>query len=277
MEAFMSYRKRPLQLFALLFVVLASTAIAQPPPLTARLIISPVLSSYIHEWERDPNQIRLSIVNISQSNLETGFEVTLKGRRTGLSFTSIGKKQSIRPGPQILFPRDIFDFNTININTEEGRSVRVSRRLPDDDWELCVKMTIQSTNQVVTTCESFTLQFAVTPTLINPQNGEKISTRFPLFQWNSASMKPGIRISYRLKITEIMSGQSVRQAIESNPMHFKQDDITVTSLIYPVAGLPFKSKSNYCWQVQAYDEYGNPLGDNDGKSEIWSFMYEEIK
>lgn len=258
-------------------VLFPSRSMAQPPPLTARLIISPVLSSFISEWERDPNQIRLSLVNIVQNNLDVTFEVTLRGRRSGLSIISIGKRLSIRPGPQVLFPKDIFDFKAINIDTEAGKSVRISRRLPDDNWELCVKMTVQSTNQIVTTCADFMLQFAVPPTLINPQNGERITTRFPLFQWNAAAMKPGIRVLYRLNIYDLLPGQNARQALESNPAHFKQDDITVTSLIYPVAALPFKNKSQYIWQVQAYDEYGNPLGDNEGKSEIWSFTYEEIR
>ncbi len=266
-----------LLILALAFLFCANVSVAQPPPLTARLIISPVLSSFISDWERDPNQIRLSIVNISQNNLDVAFDVTLRGRRTGLSLNSSGKKLPIRPGPQVLFPKDIFDFKTINIDTEQGKSIKVSRRLPDDDWELCVKMTVVSSSQITSTCADFTLQFAVPPTLINPQNGEKVTTRFPLFQWNTATMKPGIRVSYHMKICELFPGQNARQALESNPAHFKQDDITVTSLIYPVAGLPFKHKTSYIWQVQAFDEYGNPLGDNGGKSEIWSFTYEEVK
>ena len=64
---------------------------------------------------------------------------------------------------------------------------------------------------------------------------------------------------------------------DSNPIHFNQEMITVTSLIYPVAGLPFKDGIQYVWQVQAFDEYHNPLGDNQGKSEVWTFTFVEAK
>jgi hypothetical protein len=254
-----------------------SRSVAQPPPLTARIIISPVISSYISDWERDPNQIRLSVVNISQNTLQVAFEVNVTGRKTGLTVTSPRKAGTLRPGGNVFFPKDIIDFQNVKFNQGEGKNVKISRRLPDDDWELCVRINIQNAEASISTCGNFTLQFAVPPILINPADGERITTRFPLFQWTPATVKPGIMVLYRIKICELFAGQAARQALDANLPHFKQDGLPVTTFVYPVAGFPFNNKTQYVWQVQAYDEFGNALGDNDGKSEIWTFYYEEMK
>jgi len=269
--------KRIALIIALALTSFPAHLLAQPP-LTARLIISPTISSYISDWERDPNQIRLSVVNITQNTLQVAFDVTVTGRKTGLGLTSFGRRGTIRPGGNVLFSKDIIDFQGVNISQGEGKDVKISRRLPDDDWELCVKIiNVQPSEVILTTCNNFALQFAVPPTLVNPANGEYVTTRFPLFQWTPATVKPGIRVMYRIKISEILPGQNALQALDANLAHYKQDGLSVTTFVYPVAGLPFKNKTRYAWQVQAYDEFGNALGDNEGKSEIWTFYYEGLR
>jgi hypothetical protein len=257
--------------------ILLTARLSAQVVLTARLIVSPVVSSYISDWERDPNQIRLSVVNMSQTAVQVSFEVAVTGRKTGLLLSSTGRQGTIKPGGNVFFPKDFINFEAISAFKEGGGDVRLTRRLPDDEWEICVKIISQTSEVLVTTCSDFILQFAVAPTLINPADGENVSTRFPLFQWTAGSVKPGIRVMYRIRVTEIFAGQSPQRALLANLAHYREEGLSATTFVYPVAALPLNNKTRYAWQVQAYDEFGNALGDNEGKSEIWTFYYEELR
>ena len=136
-------------------------------------------------------------------------------------------------------------------------------------------ITLSETNEEISVCQTFTLQVAVAPSLLHPPDEGVVSTRFPAFQWNSASMKAGIRIRYRIRITELKPGQSPQQALESNPAVFTTENLAVPTCVYPVRAESLKSGLQYVWRVQAFDEYGSPLGDNNGKSEIRVFRYIE--
>ncbi len=247
----------------------------QSSSMSARLVISPVLSSFISDWERNPGQIRLVVSNIGQSTQNAEISVRLQGDRTGLTMTSQGRNIQLRPGSNILLAKDILDFNAISTNNRGGETSGFNRRLPDDQWELCVNILLTESNEEIPVCETFVLQFAVAPSLLHPVEEAIVSTRFPVFQWNSASMKSGVRIYYVLRITELQSGQSPQQALESNPAIFMNNKISIPTYVYPVSAEPFRTGIRYVWQVQAIDEYGSPLGDNNGKSEIREFRYME--
>ncbi len=46
-------------------------------------------------------------------------------------------------------------------------------------------------------------------------------------------------------------------------------------LVYPPHALPLEVGKRYAWQVQALDQDGIPASANNGKSEIWSFIYKK--
>lgn len=238
---------------------------------TARLVLSPVLSSYVSDWERNPSQITLMVSNVGQAHLDATVTVELQGSRSGMRVTSGSRTVQLRPGSNLLLMKDLVDFGDLRFSG--GGSASARRRLPDDEWQLCVSLQIVELNQEVPVCETFVLQFAVAPSLLHPEDEATVNTRFPVFQWNAASMKTGVRILYRLRIVEVQAGQSAQQALDSNPAVLRADAIPIPTYVYPVAGEPLKNGSRYAWQVQAVDEYGSPLGDNEGRSEIRQFVY----
>lgn len=261
---------------SLLIAAVLSTsphAHGQSQSVSARLVLSPVLSSFVSDWERNPSQITLMVSNIGQKALDAVITVQLQGSRSGLSMTSTGRAIQLRAGSNVLLVRDIVDFAAIRFSGSDKEALGISRRLPDDHWELCVSISINELNQEIPVCENFVLQFAVAPSLLHPADEAEVSTRFPVFQWNTASMKSGVRILYRLRIVELQSGQSPEQAMNSNPAVFMHDAIPIPTYVYPVSAEPLKIGTRYVWQVQAVDEYGTPLGDNNGNSEIRQFIY----
>ena len=85
-------------------------------------------------------------------------------------------------------------------------------------------------------------------------------------------MPPGYEVTYHLKICEVLEGQTKEQAIEGYPLH-EADLVNQTSYPYPADAPDLDSGKTYVWQVQAKDPSGSPLGENEGKSEIWAFTY----
>ena len=109
--------------------------------------------------------------------------------------------------------------------------------------------------------------------LISPRDGTKINDPNTTFNWSLTRPVSGIK--YVIKIFEIESDESKIAAASNIP--FFQRKISATSLRYPTSAKSFKEGKKYAWQIQALDEAGYPLGDNEGKSEIFSFYYKEAK
>lgn len=87
------------------------------------------------------------------------------------------------------------------------------------------------------------------------------------------AVRPGLDIRYKIKIVEIKDNQSPETAMKTNPAWFEESNIMTNIFPYPVSAIEFADSGKYAWQIQSYGFSGNPLGENDGLSEIMSFMY----
>ncbi len=116
------------------------------------------------------------------------------------------------------------------------------------------------------------------PTLVFPENNKA----FPLteakkpitFRWTPLVPKPQELVTYRLKVWQLMQGQNSTQAMRTNKPIVTKDvaDITEANIsgIYTGPCRP-PYLCDYVWQVQALNREGKPIGENEGKSEAWSF------
>ncbi len=127
----------------------------------------------------------------------------------------------------------------------------------------------------------FGAQDAVTSksiSLVAPENNKSISQKDaqnPIkFRWTPIIPKPVGEITYRLKVWQLMQGQNSTQAMRTNKPILTKDvaDITEASVsgIYTGPCRP-PYLCDYVWQVQALDRTGKPIGENEGKSEAWSY------
>jgi hypothetical protein len=74
-----------------------------------------------------------------------------------------------------------------------------------------------------------------------------------IFSWlPPVPIPPDVRISYRLKLVEILGYQSVHSAMASNPMYYQSPLLSSTMLRYPVAAQPLMPGRKYAWSVEAY-------------------------
>lgn len=113
----------------------------------------------------------------------------------------------------------------------------------------------------------------IPPRLLWPTNGATVINESPVFTWLTlVHLTPYQVITYSLKIVELLEGQTRDDAMQSNPVWFEQDEITTTSFQYTVDSKAFEQGKTYCWQVQAFDEAGYPIGDNEGLSDVGGFV-----
>ena len=119
------------------------------------------------------------------------------------------------------------------------------------------------------------------PQLISPNDAKTFAQNemaAPVtFRWTPVVPKPQ-SVKYRLKVWQLMQGQSGAQAMRTNqPIVTKDvDNITqaaVTGIYTGPCRPPYLC--DYVWQVQAVDREDKPIGSNEGKSELWSFKVGE--
>jgi hypothetical protein len=96
------------------------------------------------------------------------------------------------------------------------------------------------------------------------------------FRWTPLVPKPKEPVTYRLKVWQLMQGQTGSQAMRSNPPIVEKEVINITQTT--IANLytgPCRPPylCDYVWNVQALDKDGKTLGSNNGTSELssWSF------
>jgi hypothetical protein len=119
------------------------------------------------------------------------------------------------------------------------------------------------------------------PQLVSPNDGKAFTPNEMsapvIFRWTPLVPKPQTVI-YRLKVWQLMQGQTGAQAMRTNPPIVTKDVDNITQAV--VTGIytgPCRPPylCDYVWQVQALNREGNPVGNNEGKSELWSFKVVE--
>jgi hypothetical protein len=122
------------------------------------------------------------------------------------------------------------------------------------------------------------------PTLITPDNDKKFSLQelqnVLIFRWTPLVPKPKEPVTYRLKVWQLMQGQSGTTAMRTNqPIVTKDvDNLTQTTVSGIYTG-PCKPPylCDYIWNVQALNRSGKPMGNNNGMSEPYTFGATEEK
>ncbi|MBK8609445.1 MAG: hypothetical protein IPL84_05745 [Chitinophagaceae bacterium] len=129
------------------------------------------------------------------------------------------------------------------------------------------------TFKVETNTEAYT-----PPQLITPAEGKTFATNemsAPVtFRWTPVVPKPQQPVIYRLKVWQLMQGQSGAQAMRTNqPIVTKDVDNITQAVVSGIYTGPCRPPylCDYVWQVQAVDREDKPVGNNEGKSELWSF------
>jgi len=223
--------------------------------------------------------IRLSVPQPGQYNIEQLWKATivnpdnqtyivwLEGKVEEASHGEVFWAQSdsfaLPPGTKIVKYRDIRVLQHRSASGYE-RIFEQTGALPEGNYTFTIWLKPFNITDVI----NFQVQLPGAPRLVSPKDGSTITVPQPIFTWTPPAPAPTGRLSYEIKIVEIISGQTPLQAIQANPSWFQQQNIQVPNITYPLKAKPLDKNKTYAWQVVALAD-----GQSIGRSEVWMFRY----
>ena len=259
-----------------LMLIISISSFAQS--LSGSLTLNPYPSPYVSDWENNPSALgSLTIYNNLGRALQIRIraQVSMQGR--GQVFNSITNPIDISSAPvQIITNTTLISLSDASFADKDyERKMRFTGRLLEGYYTAC--LTVENLNGVILAnniCSNFTILYPSAPQLIFPVNNDSLesNTNYPTFQWIPVIVPPAYQIKYTLRIVEILQGQTQDQAINSNIPLYENSQILINSFTYPIEALPIEEGKKYAWQVQALDQFGIPPTQNQGRSEIFTFV-----
>jgi len=96
------------------------------------------------------------------------------------------------------------------------------------------------------------------PRLISPRDGDTVRARYPQFVWAPPVPRPSGRVTFGLKLVQLLPGQTKEEAMSVNLPWFEKRDMVGTSLVYPSSAQALESGEDFAWQVT-----GSPGGTSE--------------
>jgi len=113
------------------------------------------------------------------------------------------------------------------------------------------------------------------PILIAPYDQGILRETYPRFSWQAASSSyPLGTVFYRLRMVEVLQGQTKEQALRANPDYFATSIKDATQFTYPQDALKLDHGQVYAWEVAALDVNGQPIATRH-RSEPFVFTYSD--
>jgi hypothetical protein len=269
-------KKSSILLILILLLLTAQSSFTQT--WNALLNLNPYPSPYASDWEINPGALgSLTVFNNSGREETIIIKATVSQEGRGEVFRSTIKPIDIASDPvTVLSNTKLFSLSDASFSDNEyERILRLTGRLLEGYYTACLSIeNLDGTILITNVCANFTILYPEPPQLIFPQDEDSVlsTTTYPTFQWTPVITPPAYQVTYTLKICEVLEGQTPSQALNANYPHYLNNQLTISSLTYPIEGLPFDPGKKYVWQIQALDQYGFPPAQNQGKSEIFTFV-----
>ena len=254
----------------------ASDVIAQSVLIT--VTVAPDISPFIADWREDATALFVRIDNVGGTDLPRALlHVNVTGVRNGQVVEARSKEFSVPKNSSITLYGNgsLLDAKTVSFFGKIQSKVMSTNRIPDDDYDICCDLlTLPSDKIVSTSCSQFSIRAASAPMLISPMDAETVMLKYPIFQWMPSRTPNRIEVKYRLIVRPLREFQTPLQSMTSGAVVvFKRDNITMPNIQMTTDAIDLESGKSYVWQVQALDRSNKPLGENDGKSEVFTFTY----
>lgn len=227
-------------------------------------------------WENRQNVVTVTVNNRAGAS-EVRFSTQLKIDGKITAFTNIDQMPlvTLERGLNRFTIDEVMPYRAVEIAEVNTRNVARTGQLPAGNYEMCVSMVDQQ-NQPVKgfqeACSVFLLTQIQVPILINPTAGTILQKNVrPTFSWTPATpVSPGTRVTYKLQVFEVLEGQGIMQALQGNRPIILEEIEGLTQFWPTEWDIP-ESNNPFVWTVQALDENGNALGENNGLASPQSF------
>jgi hypothetical protein len=253
---------------------------AQSPEWTTILNVRPDPTPYIADWENDPLIVTLVLSYTGSGNAAFHLQGSILRGATPIVSGRSAAFEFVRPSQLILTTRDgIWERNSVDYQSSLRDQLERTGRIPDGEYQFCVDVRQGLPEAgggalLSRDCAPFSITAPQPPSLVAPSDADSVRVGWPVFIWSPVMLGLNSRVSYHLRVAPVLPGQGALDALNNVPQH--EADLAGTMLSYPRDGLPLEPGTRYVWQVQALDESGQPVGERQGKSEVWAFTYDPL-
>jgi hypothetical protein len=268
------------KLLLLLFCFAYTSVLAQPgAPAQVNIInftVKQKLPADVSTWNTVPAGLILVAKYMGQGNVQ-GTKLVLQIKKGGSRIC----------GNNISTANMLDPFSTRNFNANELTGAFTQcPKLAAGNYTLCAQFFGENRKEIsAEACREFIVEDAVQvqesyspPQNITPGNGKIFKAeelKGPVtFRWTPLVPKPQQPVTYRLKVWQLMQGQTGVQAMRSNtPVVEKEVNNITQAVVTNIYTGPCKPPylCDFVWQVQALNKEGKPMGSGNGMSELWSF------
>jgi hypothetical protein len=262
-------------------VALAACYFAVSSPLQAQgwdatLIIDPFPSPYLSDWQTNPNVASLTVFNNTGRTGETVVHYTVVDASGRVLLTGRSDPLTVLSGTPTVFSTTstIGGYNEYDPELED--LVIRTGRFPESDYTACIFLTDASGFVLVdNVCSEFSTFYPDPPYLLYPMDDDTLGNAQPIFEWTPVQVPIEFPVTYVVQVAEILANQTPLLALTANILQHEDGSLFAPYLEYPLGGYPLENGKRYAWWVQALDQDGTPPATNEGRSEIWTFVYDE--
>ena len=150
---------------------------------TAQLVLSPMPSAFVSDWEVDPSVAELIVTNGTPTATDVTFHYTLsRGGQVVLS--GVTDAHTVPGNQSVTFNASSSFGGKADWNRELQDLVTRTGRLPEGEYQGCVALAGPGGAVLVEReCASFTVGYPDPPFLVHPMNGDTVHSQAPLFEW----------------------------------------------------------------------------------------------
>jgi hypothetical protein len=242
----------------------ATIRLRQPPPNQLR---------YSDLWEVD-------LLNPTRTTFTVRLVTTVRvNNNDGIVLTATSSTFSLPPGMRSITAATANQLSPVQTQYRVSRyrdAVTRTGEFPSGDYQICVTVNTNSVaaNPVIESdCVDQHVESSVSPILLTPVNEATLEEPLPVFTWTwGGAGRPDVRMSYRMRIVEILGRQPAQAAMQRNLAWFEAENLRASVLQYPPGARALQAGHRYAWMVVVYT-----FNQVAGESEVWEFTYQPPK
>jgi hypothetical protein len=233
-------------------------------------------SPSVSDWENQPGIVRISIGYSGAGIAKVQLQSSITSTSSRLEIASGVSDTFVFTIPRTIQTdnRNFLSYHDIKYNSQYRSEIIQTNQLPEGAYVIHVAL-VNAAGAILTSAESNTFYILSfhRPTLQSPQAGDTIRSPFPTFQWTNATTFPGFSVAYKFTLWEVKPEypRMPLQIIREVP-YYQTTVMNEASFTYPNSAPPLEVGQSFVWQVQATDNTGRPLGEDQGYSDPGGFF-----
>ncbi|MEP7234391.1 MAG: hypothetical protein ABI778_03755, partial [Ignavibacteriota bacterium] len=258
------------------FAVLLLASDGRSQQLNVALVIPPNPSSHLSDWASRKETAILTIINSSKQPVRARLHVQLllNGQLKAETKTNLMPLLNIQPGVMSCMADQLIPYENVRFIGGADQAALRTGLLPAGMYNFCCEL-IDENGGIIKNgqaCQNFILVQYQPPVLIAPQNNSDVKVQnLLIFSWLPVTPAYPDPITYKLKICEVLPSQTPTQALLVNQTFYSTEVKLGTQFAWQANTSNAKEGAVFAWNVQALTSTAQPVGENSGMAQPFTF------